>query len=103
MNRHGGHFRETGFSVSLENVLAQRRIDKDFETVTPGYRLLDISMGTTLTLGKVRLKLRVQCRNITNQTYFDHLSRYKFIGVKGMGRSVDFGIGVPFSLKNPGK
>ena len=39
--------------------------------------------------------------NITNEVYFNHLSRLKYVGIEGMGRNLTIGCSIPFGiLKN---
>jgi iron complex outermembrane receptor protein len=83
------------FTCSLENVFAQNRID-EFETPTAGYLLLHAGAGYEGQIGKTELRLFANLRNITNETYFDHLSRYKDISVNGTGRNLTTGIQLDF-------
>lgn len=81
--------------VNLENVLKQDRID-EFETPTDGYLLLNAGAGLEGRFLHCDFHLFLTVRNITNTFYFDHLSRYKDIGVGGTGRNVTLGLEVDF-------
>jgi iron complex outermembrane receptor protein len=83
------------FNFSLDNVFAQNRID-EFETSTAGYLLLNAGAGFEGRIGKTGLRLFANLRNITNETYFDHLSRYKDISVNGPGRNLTTGVEIDF-------
>jgi iron complex outermembrane receptor protein len=54
------------------------------ELVTPGYWLLHAGAGISLKAVRVLLT----CRNLTNQLYYDHLSRLKYYGLYDMGRNI---------------
>jgi iron complex outermembrane recepter protein len=76
---------------------AQDRVDT-FETPTPGYFLLDASAGTKLRIAKQLWTLFISGSNLTNQTYFDHLSRLKDVGVHNPGWGLTFGLVIPFGI-----
>jgi iron complex outermembrane receptor protein len=81
--------------LNLENVLKQDRID-EFETPTDGYLLLNAGAGLEGRLLSCDFHLFLNIRNITNTYYYDHLSRYKDIGVGGAGRNITLGLEVEF-------
>ncbi|MFN8277641.1 MAG: TonB-dependent receptor [Chitinophagales bacterium] len=58
------------------------------ETPTAGYYLLRASASLTLAIPHGEIDLQVLGTNLTNQQYFDHLSRYKAYGLHNMGRNV---------------
>ena len=96
------------FSVELESVFAQNRIDS-FETVTRGYGLLSASLGTNIAVRKTDIHLHISGSNLLNKKYYDHLSRLKpgrldesnpGIGFYNPGRGITVGIYVPFKLKS---
>jgi iron complex outermembrane receptor protein len=76
---------------------AQDRIDT-FETITPGYFMLDASIGTKLRVAKQWWTLFISGSNLTNTKYFDHLSRLKEVGVYNPGWGVTFGAVIPFGV-----
>lgn len=77
----------------------QDRIDPAFETPTNGYALLDAGLGTQIKLGKQLATFYIVGNNLTNRTYYDHMSRWKYLGLHNMGRNITFGLNVPFGLK----
>jgi iron complex outermembrane receptor protein len=81
--------------VGVTSVLKQGRFDS-FETQTNGYTLLDAGVGTTIDTGKGKLNIWVTGQNLLNKEYYNHLSRYKPVGIYNPGRNVTFGISVPF-------
>lgn len=95
-------------SVGIDNFFKQNKID-GFETPSSGYTLLNASVGTTLRLGKSQdITLYIAGRNLLDKAYYDHLSRFKpgrlsdedpTLGIYNQGRSVTFGLNIPFTLK----
>jgi iron complex outermembrane receptor protein len=96
-------------SVGLDNFFKQNKLDA-FELPTSGYTLLNASLGTTLKLGKAqKMTIYVAGKNLLNKAYYEHLSRFKpgrlsdedpTLGIYNAGRSVTFGITLPFTLKH---
>lgn len=80
--------------VAVNNVLKQARFDS-FETQTNGYTLLDAGIGTAITTKKGKFNIWVTGQNLLDEKYFNHLSRYKPVGIYNPGRNVTFGISVP--------
>ena len=76
---------------------AQKRIDT-FETETPGYFLLDASAGTKLRVGGQTWTLFVAGNNLTNTSYYDHLSRLKEMGIRNPGWGLTIGFIAPFGI-----
>ncbi len=64
----------------------------EFETATPHYTLLNMGAGTTYK----RLRFLLTCRNLTNEYYNDHLSRFKYFGIRDMGRDMVLNVGYQF-------
>lgn len=85
--------------VGVNFYAKQDRIDA-FETPTAGYTLLDAGIGTQLQLGKQLATLYIVGSNLTDRSYYDHLSRWKYLGLHNMGRNITFGLNVPFGLKS---
>jgi iron complex outermembrane receptor protein len=94
-------------SVGLDNFFKQTKIDA-FELPTAGYSLLNAAIGTTLKLGKVqKMTIYIAGKNLLNKAYYEHLSRFKpgrlsdedpTLGIYNAGRSVTFGLTIPFTL-----
>lgn len=96
VNKENSRFTNTYFKIGIENNLAQKRIDS-FETENNAYVLLNAGAGSVVKTGKLSIRVFVNLNNMLNTTYFNHLSRYKEIGVNGMGRNFSFGLEIPFS------
>lgn len=82
------------FKIGLTNVFKQDRFDS-FETQTDGYTLLDAGVGTAFKVKNGKINVWVTGQNLTGKLYYNHLSRYKPVGIYNQGRNVSFGISVP--------
>lgn len=80
--------------VGLSNVFKQDRFDS-FETQTNGYTLIDAGIGTAFKVKKGKISVWVTGQNLGDKLYYNHLSRYKPVGIYNQGRNVSFGISVP--------
>ncbi|MNH13787.1 putative TonB-dependent receptor precursor [compost metagenome] len=81
--------------VGITNTFKQARFD-NFETQTNGYTLLDAGVGTSIVTRKGSFNIWVTGQNLLNKVYYNHLSRYKPVGIYNPGRNITFGIAVPF-------
>ena len=88
------------FSVELDNVLKQNRIDQAFETETAAYALINTSLGTTLNLNRQSLRLYVSANNVFDKAYVNHLNRLKYNGILNQGRNISFGLVMPLNFSN---
>lgn len=86
---------DTYMKVGITNAFKQARFDS-FETQTSGYTLLDAGIGTSIPTKKGAFNIWVSGQNLLNKTYYNHLSRYKPVGIYNPGRNITFGISVPF-------
>jgi len=83
--------------LELETHFAQDRIDV-FETDSPGYVLLNFNVGTNLKVGNQTWTLYISGKNVTDEKYYDHLSRLKEVGIYNMGQRITFGLVIPFGI-----
>ncbi len=90
-------FQNPWAEAGIEIHYAQNRVDS-FETATPGYVLINASVGTGLKVKKQHWTLFLSGKNLANTKYFDHLSRLKPLGIYNMGRNVTLGVMIPFGL-----
>jgi iron complex outermembrane receptor protein len=63
-----------GFEVKL--VSAQNKLAPD-ETRTPGYGIANLHFGIRLPFAGIAHEINLNVENLTNRTYYDHLSRIK--------------------------
>ncbi len=82
------------FKIGLTNVFKQDRFDS-FETQTNGYTLLDAGIGTAFKVKNGKVNVWITGQNLSDKLYYNHLSRYKPVGIYNQGRNVSFGISVP--------
>ncbi len=75
-------------------VLAQNRVDRN-EAVTPGYLLLDAGAGLTLAPGGQPIELLFKAFNLLDESYLNHLSRYRLVGIPEPGRNLVVSLRVP--------
>jgi iron complex outermembrane receptor protein len=68
-----------------------------FETPTPAYNLVNAGFTLDLKIDKQLILFNLSINNIFNETYYDHLSRYKQYGIYDMGRNLSFQLSLPFS------
>ena len=83
--------------MELETHFLQDRVDL-FETVTPGYVLLNFNMGTNLKVQSQIWTFYISGTNLLDTKYYDHLSRLKEVGIYNMGRRITFGLVIPFGI-----
>lgn len=83
--------------LEMETHFAQDRID-EFETVTPGYVLLNFNVGTRLKVQNQIWTFYISGKNVMDVKYYDHLSRLKEAGIYNMGRRITFGLVIPFGI-----
>lgn len=69
-----------------------------FETPTPAYYLLDAGFGGTIPFKHGEISISILGTNILNNTYVDHLSRYKYFGLYSIGRNVSLNISIPLTF-----
>ncbi len=89
--------RQPYIQLELETHFAQDRIDA-FETVTPGYVLLNFSLGSKVKVKNQVWTFYISGKNVTNEKYYDHLSRLRELGIYNMGSRITFGLIAPFRI-----
>jgi len=78
-------------SFGINSVQKQDHTDA-YEIPSPGYWL--INAGAGMSFKSVRLLLT--CRNLTDQKYYDFLSRLKYYGLNDIGRNIVLNLGWQF-------
>ncbi len=63
-----------------------------FETETDAYQLINIGFGARLKSNKNTIVFNFGVKNITNQKYIDHLSRFKDLDIPNQGINFYFGV-----------
>lgn len=75
------------FLCRHHDVYAQNRVARN-EEATAGYALIDLGAGTRIRKGIWYFDVNLQVRNVLDEKYFNHLSRYRLINVPEQGRNV---------------
>jgi len=88
--------------AGLEVHFGQYDVD-NFETYTPGYVLINASIGANLRVQKQLWTVYISGKNLADVKYYDHLSRLKYVGIYNMGRNITFGLILPFGIYNQNK
>ena len=65
---------------------AQNQVDRN-EKPTPDYHMVHLAVGNEWSKDNILWGLRVECRNILNTDYLQHLSRYRFLHLPEPGRN----------------
>ncbi len=91
-----------GNKIKLTNVFLQHiykfkqpRISL-FETETNAYQLLNFGISGKIITKNNPLEFSMGIKNLTNQKYIDHLSRFKDLGIPNQGINFYFGIKMQF-------
>lgn len=79
------------FTINTDYFFKQNKISL-FETPTQDYVLVNLGLGTKITLGKSVFDVYCNANNIFNKNYIAHLSRLKIDGIPNMGRNFMFGV-----------
>ncbi|MCL1868757.1 MAG: TonB-dependent receptor [Paludibacter sp.] len=88
------------FSIYLQNQYSftQNKVAEN-ETKTPDYNLLNAGFAFEFGIKYQKILLNLAANNLLNETYYDHLSRYKVDGIYNMGRSFNVKISIPMEFK----
>jgi len=85
------------FSVYLQEQYSfAQNLTAAFETPTPAYNLVNVGLTFEWNLDNRKVLLNLIAENIFNETYYDHLSRYKQYGIYDPGRNLIFRLSLPF-------
>lgn len=89
-----GRIKSAYLRLGTRMASAQNRVDRN-EDPTESYFLVDASAGGDWKLGEREIAIFLQVRNMLDQTYFDHLSQFRPLGLPGPGRNVNISIQIP--------
>lgn len=88
---------KTFVSINVNTAFAQNLPASD-ETKTPGYTLVDLSVGGNLKMGRQYLFLGLSATNLFDKKYIDHLSTLKEVGFYNPGRNISLTLRLPFEF-----
>ena len=109
-NMHNNKLTDSFIKFDVNYTAAQNRVfsSENTETVTPGYTLINLGLGSGLKnqKGKTIINCYVLGNNIFDVAYQDHLSRLKYfeqysaspngkLGIFNMGRNISFKVVIP--------
>jgi iron complex outermembrane receptor protein len=85
------------FEISATFVRRQDRVpaNSDFTDPPPGYKLIDVELGTQIKWGRHPILINLSANNIFNTAYRDYLSRFRYF-IDDPGRNVVLRMQVPF-------
>lgn len=92
-----GRFSDAFIEVSAQQFAAQNRVDQN-EEPTPGYMLASLSAGIKLTVAGQPLDLYFAVRNLMDETYLNHLSRYRLLNLPEQGRNFTVSLKIPVTV-----
>ncbi len=79
----------------FQAVQAQNRTDRN-EFKTPAYQLVDFGLGFQLKRkNKAWLDIALSVQNLFNTRYFQHLSRWRYLGIPEPGRNISLRVNIP--------
>jgi iron complex outermembrane receptor protein len=87
----GRNWQNAFISFGINYTQEQDHIDEN-EIPSADYMLLHAGAGVNFK----SLRFLLTCRNLTNQLYYDHLSRLKYFGLYDMGRNIILNVGWQF-------
>jgi len=64
------------FGAEIKLVSSQNKVAPD-ETRTPGYGIINLHFGLRFPFSRFAHEINLNIENLTNKTYYDHLSRIK--------------------------
>ena len=94
-NKDATHWFKKGYGyITLRSVFDQNKIS-NFETITPGYSLLNLGIGGGVLFFGNEMNVRISINNALDKNYIAHLSRLKVDGISNIGRNISIGLQVP--------
>lgn len=88
-------FNNNNYKISVISKGKQNNIGQ-FETATDSYLLMNLTGSHEFNLNNNNLGFVWSINNLLDTEYFDHLSRFKKMGIHEMGRNISFGLNYKF-------
>ena len=88
-------FDSNNFKISIISKGKQNNVGQ-FETETDSYFLMNLSGSHEFNLTNNNLGFVWSINNLLDTEYYDHLSRFKKMGIHEMGRNISFGLNYKF-------
>ena len=100
IKKQNGNWKSIKIKAQYDYFAKQNRIDQ-FESITEAYSLFGGGLSARYQSKNTCVDFYVIASNITNEVYYNHLSRLKYVGIAGIGRNLTIGCSIPFGiLKN---
>ncbi|BDC99695.1 TonB-dependent receptor [Persicobacter psychrovividus] len=93
--RHRSQFEDLYIGAGHRATAAQNRVDRN-ERTTPGYQLINLHAGMKICMPHVQYHIMLKVDNLTNQTYMNHLSRYRLLNLPEQGRNISLTVKMNF-------
>lgn len=91
----GKYLKKYSAYLQYQHSFAQNRV-AEYETITGAYNLVNAGIVFEFQFYQQKIGINATVSNIFNQTYYDHLSRYKQDGIYNIGRNINFRLSLPF-------
>ena len=88
-------FGSNNYSLNIINKGKQNNVSQ-FETHTDSYFVVNLTGSHDINLTNNKLGLVWSINNLFDKEYYDHLSRFKTMGIHEMGRNISFGLNYKF-------
>jgi iron complex outermembrane receptor protein len=88
-------FNSNNYKLSIISKGKQNNVGQ-FETATDSYFVMNLSGSHKFNLGSNDLGFVWSINNLLDEEYYDHLSRFKNMGIHEMGRNISFGLNYNF-------
>lgn len=75
----------------------QKRTDRN-EPSTPAYHLLNLGLGFKIRIKKQTIQFGLQIQNLLDESYLNHLSRYRILDIPEQGRNVVLTLKIPLTV-----
>jgi iron complex outermembrane receptor protein len=98
----GKYFRDIYAEIEIQTTASQNRVARN-ELKTPGYNLLNFSVGSTFLVGKQPLEIMFQVQNLSNKKYLNHMSLYRMLNLPDPGINVILVVNIPLQFLLPQK
>lgn len=87
---------------AFASVISTTAFDQNYaapdETTTPGYSLLDLSIGGKIKVQNQFVSLSISANNVFDTQYIDHLSTLKEVNLYNPGRNISLNLKIPFGI-----
>jgi iron complex outermembrane receptor protein len=97
-------FSKSYLSVEAQAVFTQKRVPdesngkQDYKAPPPGYQLVNVHAGTTISLFRVPVTVGISARNLFNAAYRDYLNSMRYF-TDDMGRNISFRLTIHLTNK----